>query len=107
MRKTMNIDFGRLLGFEMVSVEMAGRLDLQDETFGDKLGAEVGLEPGRAGPTLFQDETLADKLGAKVGVEDAGIALFQDDTVAAKLGAKMGPGDGVEPVSPIEPSKPR
>ena len=59
MRESKSIDFAKLLGFEVVSGQLAGGLD------------------------------------------------FQDEAIGAKLGAKMGPGDEVEPVAPIEPSKPR
>ena len=45
IQKTEKLDFGKLLGFETVGAQIAGGLDLQDETFGDKLGAKVGLEP--------------------------------------------------------------
>jgi hypothetical protein len=63
MRKTEKIDFTKLLGFDTVAVELAGRLDFQDQT----LSAKIGPEP--AGVSLFQNETFDDKLGAKVGVE--------------------------------------
>ena len=62
----MKIDFTKLLGFETLGDQMAGGLDFQDETLGDKLGAKIRPEP--FGTTLFQDETLAARLGAKVGV---------------------------------------
>jgi hypothetical protein len=66
MQKTEKLDITKLLGFDTVATESAGRLDFQDETLSDKLGAKVGPpEPG--GPALFQDDNFAAKLGAKVG----------------------------------------
>jgi hypothetical protein len=46
MQASKKIDFARLLGFEMVSDQISGSLDFQDEIVGDKLGAKVGpIEP--------------------------------------------------------------
>ncbi len=42
MDETNHLDFTKLLGFNTVADELSGGLDLQDETFGDKLGAKVG-----------------------------------------------------------------
>ena len=46
MQKTEMIDFVTLFGFETVSDQILGSLDFRDETFGDKLGAKVGMEFG-------------------------------------------------------------
>lgn len=42
MRKNHKIDFTKLLGFQVMSEELAGRVDFQDETFAGRLGAKVG-----------------------------------------------------------------
>ena len=42
MSERNKIDFSRLLGFEVVSEELAERVDFQNETFGGRLGAKVG-----------------------------------------------------------------
>ena len=44
MRKTKDIDFARLLGFDMVSNEVSGRVNFQDDAIEAKLGAKVGAE---------------------------------------------------------------
>lgn len=44
MQGPNKIDFGKLLGFDTVGDQIAGNLDLQDATFGAKLGAKVGEE---------------------------------------------------------------
>lgn len=87
MNKPDRIDFEKLLGFELVTRELLRGFDFQDETFGDKLGAKVGLEDPPSPPNKamqfskllgfenvsegllqvvdFQNETLGDKLGGK------------------------------------------
>jgi hypothetical protein len=49
MQKPDNIDFAKLLGFEMLTLEPSEELDFQDETLAARLGAKVGepeiLEP--------------------------------------------------------------
>jgi len=42
MSESQKIDFSKLLGFQVVSDELAERVDFQDETFGGRLGAKVG-----------------------------------------------------------------
>jgi hypothetical protein len=64
MQKTEKIDFAKLLGFETVSDRLSGTFDFRDQTFGDKLGAKVGLEPPN-GVALFEDDTVAAKLGSE------------------------------------------
>ena len=66
MQKTEKLDMARLLGFDTVATELAGRIGFQDETLSAKLGAKVGEQ---SGPALFQNEDVAAKLGAKVGTE--------------------------------------
>ena len=44
MRKAKNIDFAKLLGFGLVSDEIAGSADFRDEAIDAKLGAKVGFE---------------------------------------------------------------
>ena len=70
----MTIDFTKLLGFNTVADQVSGHLDLQIDTFGDKLGAKIGQPEGISPARVmdFQDDTLADKLGAKVGTEVEG-----------------------------------
>jgi hypothetical protein len=46
MQKPDRIDFEKLLGFELVTIELLKALDFQDETIADKLGAKVGAEVG-------------------------------------------------------------
>jgi hypothetical protein len=65
MRETEKLDIAKLLDFDTVATELAGRLDFQDRTLGDKLGAKVAVEPG--GVALFQNETVAAKFGTKRG----------------------------------------
>ena len=36
------IDFAKLLGFQIISDELAERVDFQSETFAGRLGAKVG-----------------------------------------------------------------
>ena len=67
----MNIDFTKLLGFDTVAEEVSGGLDLQNDTFGSKLGAKVGdgedVSPAKG--LDFQDDTFGSRLGAKVSAE--------------------------------------
>jgi len=42
MGKSDKIDFSKLLGFELVTEELADKVDFQTETFGGRLGAKVG-----------------------------------------------------------------
>ncbi len=42
MDNQRKIDFSKLLGFEVMSKELAERVDFKDETFGGRLGAKVG-----------------------------------------------------------------
>ena len=42
MNENRKIDFSKLLGFMVMSEELAERVDFQDETFGGRLGAKVG-----------------------------------------------------------------
>ena len=67
----MTIDFTKLLGFNTVADQVSGRLDLQDDTFSDKLGAKIGPPEGHSPPRVvdFKDETFGAKLGAKMGPE--------------------------------------
>ena len=44
MRHARTLDFAKLIGFSVLGPEIEGRLDFHDQTFGDKLGAKVGLE---------------------------------------------------------------
>ena len=87
MRKPDRIHFDKLLGFELLARELSKALDFQDESFGAKLGAKVGVEESGPSKTIefakllgfesiaeglpkvvdFTDETLSDKLGAKIG----------------------------------------
>ena len=49
MQKTDKIDYAKLLGFDVVSDQISGSVDFQDETIGAKLGAKVG--DGETGPS--------------------------------------------------------
>jgi len=91
MSRAKSIDFAKLIGFATVGDRLSEGVDLQDETFGDKLGAKVGefeetpqltkkVDYARLlgfeiiGSHLsdgidFRDERFGDKLGAKVGTE--------------------------------------
>ena len=65
----MQIDFARLLGFDIATNELSEGLDLQEETLSAKLGAKIG-PPEITSPRRtidFQDDTLGARLGAKVG----------------------------------------
>ena len=42
MAKSKHVELARLLGFETLDDHVAGPIDFQDETIGDKLGAKVG-----------------------------------------------------------------
>ncbi len=42
MSENRRIDFSKLLGFQVMSEELAEHVDFQDETFGGRLGAKVG-----------------------------------------------------------------
>jgi hypothetical protein len=42
MSESHKIDFSKLLGFEVISEELAEHVDFRDETFGGRLGAKVG-----------------------------------------------------------------
>ena len=42
--KVDKIDLTKLLGFEGISEELSGSVDLQDEVVNAKLGAKVGFE---------------------------------------------------------------
>ena len=42
MSESQKIDFSKLLGFQVMSEEIAEHVDFQDETFGGRLGAKVG-----------------------------------------------------------------
>ena len=42
MDKLNGIDFSKLLGFGLLSEELAEKVDFQNETFGGRLGAKVG-----------------------------------------------------------------
>lgn len=44
MRKGDKIDFGKLLGFEILGDTTDAGLDLQDETLAARFGAKVGTE---------------------------------------------------------------
>ncbi len=72
----MQIDFTKLLGFDIATDELSKGLNLQDETFSAKLGAKVGppeaLSPGRG--IDFQDPAMGSRLGAKIGNEPGGAA---------------------------------
>ena len=52
MSENRTIDFTKLLGFQVMSEELAEHVDFQDETFGGRLGAKVG---DKGCPTLFLD----------------------------------------------------
>jgi hypothetical protein len=43
--KPDKIDFSKLLGFGLVTEELAEKVDFQNETFGGRLGAKVGEKP--------------------------------------------------------------
>lgn len=103
MREPKKIDFGRLFGFDSVSNQISGRLDLRDAAFGAKLGAKVGEpEPGAPGlmrkskkidfAKLLGFETVCGRLakGADFQDETLGQVNFQADSMSAKLGAKVG-----------------
>ena len=47
-RADADVDFSRLLGFGTVAGELSEGVDLKNGTFGDKLGAKIGLEPAGA-----------------------------------------------------------
>ena len=42
MSENRKIDFSKLLGFQVMSDELAERVDFQAETFAARLGAKVG-----------------------------------------------------------------
>jgi hypothetical protein len=42
MNVNCKVDFSRLLGFQIISDELAERVDFQGETFAGRLGAKVG-----------------------------------------------------------------
>ena len=42
MNENHKIDFSKLLGFQVMSDELAERIDFQDETLAGRLGAKVG-----------------------------------------------------------------
>ena len=42
MSESQKIDFSRLLGFQVMSDDLAEHVDFQAETFGGRLGAKVG-----------------------------------------------------------------
>ena len=44
MKNPDEIDFAKLLGFDVVSERISGGVDFQDEAIGAKLGAKVGQE---------------------------------------------------------------
>ncbi len=44
MNEGRKIDFSRLLGFEVMSEELAQRVDFKDEIFTGRLGAKVGFK---------------------------------------------------------------
>ena len=40
------VDFSKLLGFGLVTEELAKKIDFQNETFGGRLGAKIGDKTG-------------------------------------------------------------
>ena len=44
MSENRKIDFSKLLGFQVMSDELAERVDFQAETFAARLGAKVGVK---------------------------------------------------------------
>ena len=62
MNENRKIDFSKLLGFMVMSEELAERVDFQDGTFSGRLGAKVG---DKGGCTFFdlppQSETGHDQ----------------------------------------------
>jgi hypothetical protein len=46
LKKTSEINYSKLLGFETIDGLISGDLDFQDEAVAAKLGAKVGLDPG-------------------------------------------------------------
>jgi hypothetical protein len=44
MSENHKIDFSKLLGFQVMSEELAGHIDFRDETFAGRLGAKVGVK---------------------------------------------------------------
>jgi hypothetical protein len=90
MTKTQRLNFGKLLGFEVVD-QVHGEINFKDETMGARLGAKVGLEPGTAPEIKLAFDKL---LGFDAVSEKFMKGLdFQDPTVGAKLGAKVGEPD--------------
>ena len=88
---TTTIDFSELLGFSIVSGQIAEGLDFQNEHFDAALGAKIGPPTDGDGvePISPVRPTEA-RLGTKVREENVGITLFQEENLAATLGAKVG-----------------
>jgi hypothetical protein len=56
MKKSNEIDYSKLLGFESVGEQISGSVDFQDETVAAKLGAKVGIDPPPGAPAKASKE---------------------------------------------------
>ena len=45
MKKAIEINYSKLLGFESVGDLISGNIDFQDEAVAAKLGAKIGADP--------------------------------------------------------------
>jgi hypothetical protein len=55
MKKSNEIDYSKLLGFESVGEQISGSVDFQ-ETVAAKLGAKVGIDPPPGAPAKASKE---------------------------------------------------